>query len=81
MVIPLDLCGVQHFFNVFADHITFEVDRLARLFAEQNGLRAGVRNDGDRKVGVRHSRHGKADTINGDRALFDDVPEQGEPAF
>ena len=64
-------------FNIFSDDVAFEVHRFARLFAEQDGLRAGVRNDGDREVCVRHRRDRQADTVNGDRAFFDDVAQQG----
>ena len=58
--------GPEQLFNIFADYVAFKVDRIARALAEQDGLRARVRDDGYRKSVRIHRGDRQADAVDRD---------------
>ncbi len=74
------LCGVAGFqiaFDVFSQHIAFEIYRVADFFAADVGVRVGVGNHGNFGDTAVPPSNRKADSVNGDRALRNNISREG----
>src|SRR5256885_47575 len=67
---------LQQSLYVFGDHVDFQVDGVSRFLASEAGDLGGVRDDGNGEAIVEQLNHGQAATVDGDRALLDDVAQQ-----
>ena len=71
ILISLPLSVGEEFFDVFGEHVTFEVDAGTGLIGAERSVFKGMRNDGDREFAVGDAGDGEADAIDGDAAFFD----------
>src|SRR5882757_9425727 len=63
----------QHLLDVLGDHVDLQVDRITdRLGAQHRELERG-RDQPDAERLVVHGHHGQRDSVDRDRALFNDV--------
>src|SRR5262245_17657277 len=69
--LPLESC-LERPLDVFAYHITFDVDSRPGRFVTNGGESCGMRNNGDLETIRTAGNHGKTDAVDCDRTFRDD---------
>lgn len=58
--------------DIFPDDIGFQIDDSARMLIHEGRIGHGMGNDGNGKLAVADGYNSQADTVDGNRAFFDD---------